>query len=298
MNPELVITLRAVGTALERGQLIPYLGAGLLPSDAPVPRSPEALAALMTAKVSVPHKIRGRLTAAAQFIENFKHRKTLVTLVNQAFAAPVVPSELQRWLAGLALPLVVDTWYDAAMRTALQARADWGEVQGLSQAEHFGNWYAWYDAAGAAGDAEWAAAWSTLLYKPIGAVAPAANYLVSDSDFVEVLTEIDIQTPIPAEVQQRRRGRSFLFLGCRFNDQLQRSFARQIMKRSSERHWAVLSGELTRNEERFLVEQGIVRIDLGLEAFTKLVCGQGEAGMARQPGTLHAPEQVAGSLAS
>ena len=70
----------------------------------------------------------------------------------------------------------------------------------------------------------------TLVYKPIGGHQPAGNYLVSDSDYVEVLTEIDIQTPIPPEVQALRSGRNFLFLGCRFDDQLTRSFARQIMK--------------------------------------------------------------------
>ncbi|MCP2848964.1 SIR2 family protein, partial [Salmonella enterica subsp. enterica serovar Typhimurium] len=76
-----------------------------------------------------------------------------------------------------------------------------------------------------------------------------------DSDYVEVLTEIDIQTPIPQEVQALRSGRSFLFLGCRFNDQLTRSFARQIMKRSSDRHWALLPDEPTRMEAKFLAEQ-------------------------------------------
>ena len=50
-------------------------------------------------------------------------------------------------------------------------------------------------------------------------------------------------------------------------DQLQRSFARQIMKRSSGRHWAVLPGEPTRNEHRFLEEQQIECIDLHLEEF-------------------------------
>ncbi|OYV72242.1 MAG: SIR2 family protein, partial [Acidithiobacillus ferrivorans] len=79
----------------------------------------------------------------------------------------------------------------------------------------------------------------------------------SDTDFVEVLTEIDIQTPIPEIVQQIRTGRHFLFVGCRFNDQLQRNFARQIMKRSSDRHWALIKAPLTRNEARFVREQGI-----------------------------------------
>jgi hypothetical protein len=103
----------------------------------------------------------------------------------------------------------------------------------------------------------------------MGSHGPVGNYLVSDSDYVEVLTEIDIQTPIPQAVQAHRTGRHFLFLGCRFDDQLTRCFARQIMKRSSDRHWAVLPEEPTRMEARFLQEQNITRIAMPLEAFSE-----------------------------
>lgn len=98
----------------------------------------------------------------------------------------------------------------------------------------------------------------------MGAVTPAGNYLVSDSDYVEVLTEIDIQSPIPAVVQNLRAGRNFLFLGCRFDGEIGRTFARQIIKRSSDRHWAVLPGELTKNEQKFLDTYNITPIDITL----------------------------------
>ena len=257
-----------IEAGLRAGRVVPYLGPGMLslvPQYA-VPGTPEALVALLTAKVTVPHKIRSRLTQAAQFIENFKHRKTVVDLMNNAFAAAPSASPLHAWLASLNLPLIVDTWYDEAMSTALhEAGVKWGEVQGLSQSEHFGNWTGWYDRDGNPLP-DRAPDWSTLLYKPIGSTSPAGNYLVSDSDYVEVLTEIDIQTPIPQEVQALRSGRSFLFLGCRFNDQLTRSFARQIMKRSSDRHWALLPDEPTRMEAKFLAEQNITRIALPLDS--------------------------------
>lgn len=257
-----------IEAGLRAGRVVPYLGPGMLslvPQYA-VPGTPEELVALLTAKVSVPHKIRSRLTQAAQFIENFKHRKTVVDLMNNAFAAAPSASPLHAWLASLNLPLIVDTWYDEAMSTALhEAGVKWGEVQGLSQSEHFGNWTGWYDRDGNPLP-DRAPDWATLLYKPIGSTSPAGNYLVSDSDYVEVLTEIDIQTPIPQEVQALRSGRSFLFLGCRFNDQLTRSFARQIMKRSSDRHWALLPDEPTRMEAKFLAEQNITRIALPLDS--------------------------------
>ena len=262
--------LEELRDALSRGRLIPYLGAGMLTltADCPVPDSQEKLAAFITAKAAVPHKLKNRLTAAAQFIENFKHRKTLVKLMNEAFWPPVAPSSLHQALAALAhLPLVVDVWYADAMQQALAPRPGGCQIQGLSQAEHFGSWYRGYDAQGQAIDEATAGQCLTVLYKPLGGRAPADNYIISDSDYVELLTEIDIQTPIPALVQTLRQQRGFLFLGCRFNDQLQRILARQIMKRSAGPHWAVITGALTSNELRFMEEQQIRQIDMPLAQF-------------------------------
>jgi len=251
---------------LHAGTLAPYLGPGLLLlcGVAVPPADPLGLAAVLTAKVSVPGKIRNRLTAAAQFIENFKHRKTLVKAMDEAFARGAEPSDLHRWIASLPSPLIVDTWYDDTLRGPLSARDDWAEIQGLSQGEHFGTWFGVYDCQGRPRPAEDPIGERTLYYKPWGGRWPASNYLVSDSDFVEVLTEIDIQTPIPDEVQRRRASIGFVFLGCRFNDQLPRAFARQIAKRSRGPHFAVLGEEPTRMEARFLEEQRITRIALPL----------------------------------
>jgi SIR2-like domain len=268
--------LATVRQGLQEGKVVPYLGPGLLDlvPDAPVPATPEALVALLTAKVTVPHKIRNRLTQAAQYIENFKHRKSLVNQMDEAFNKLPKPSALHEWIAKLAPPLVVESWYDDTLVSAFaqhRAAGDWGQVQGLSQSEHFGTWTAFYDAQGQLAES-CSPAWKSLVYRPIGGHAPASNYLVSDSDYVEVLTEIDIQTPIPTEVQSLRQGRGFLFLGCRFNDQLTRSFARQIIKRSSNRHWAVLPHEPTRMEARFLEENQVTRIDLPLAEVAALLC--------------------------
>jgi hypothetical protein len=270
--------LNEISAVLEEGGVVPYLGPGvldLLPGECPVPKSPEALVQRLVAKSAVPHKIRANLTAAAQYIENFKHRKTLVGIMSEAFAPAVQPTPLHYRLAAIAREplLIVDAWYDNAMATALQSRLLWGQVQGVSQSEHFGTWVHYFRQDGAQADPEEAETWPVVLYKPLGSIAPAKNFLVSDTDFVEVLTEIDIQTPIPPVVQQLRAGRHFLFLGCRFRNQLERTFARQVMKRSSDLHWAVLPGELTKNEERFLAEQNIKRIDMPLEAFQDFLSG-------------------------
>jgi SIR2-like domain len=184
----------------------------------------------------------------------------------EAFAASVAPTPLHNYLASLPLPMIVDTWYDAVMRSALATRSDWGEVQGITRAGiGEDRWYRFYDASGAESDRSAAESWTTLLYKPHGSITPAKNFLISDADYVEVLTEIDIQTPIPDIVKDRRAQRSFLFIGCRFHDQLLRSYARQVTKRSATPHYVIVDPDtLTKNELRFILVQGMTPIAIPL----------------------------------
>jgi len=283
------ITLAKLAGRLRQGQVVPYLGPGVLaapntssgseafsPRARPegtgqqkpsIPLTPEALAAFLGAKVALPRRARGNAWAAAQYIESMKHRSTVTALMSEAFAPPVAPTELHRLLAALRPPMIIDTWYDGAMRAALGAPGDWGEIQGITRAGiGEDRWYRFYDAAGGETDAAAAKAWTTVLYKPHGGITPAANFLISDADYVEVLTEIDIQTPIPDRVKDRRTMRSFLFIGCRFHDQLLRTYARQMMKRSASPHYVIVEPEtLTRNEIRFFAAQGMIPIAMPIE---------------------------------
>lgn len=265
---------REIRAGLDARAVVPFVGQGvfdLVPGACPIPRSPQELVAGLTLKAAVPGRIRHNLTASAQYIESRRHRKTLETILNGLFRPEVPPTPLHTWLAGLAPPLIVDVWYDDTMARALAGRTDWGQVQGLSHPQSNGEWVRGYGPDGTPAGADAAEAWTTVLYKPMGAVRPQGNYLISDSDLVEVLTEIDIQSPIPPVVRDRRAGRHFLFLGCRFDGEVSRTFARQIAKRAADRHWAVLPDEPTRNEVRFMEQYGITRIGLPLaEALARL----------------------------
>jgi len=258
---------------LHLGTIVPYLGPGLAELSKPqIPTSAEGLAAFFGTKVALPRRAKGNVWAAAQHIESNKHRSTVTALMAEAFAPAVEPTPLHRFLASLPLPMIVDAWYDGAMRASLGARTDWGEIQGNTRASvGEDRWYRFYDSAGSEAPREAAKTWTTLLYKPHGGVVPAKNFLISDADYVEVLTEIDIQNPIPEEVRDRRTDRNFLFIGCRFNDQLLRTYARQISKRSAARHYVIVEPTLTKNELRFVESQNLIPIVVPLaEAVAEL----------------------------
>jgi hypothetical protein len=266
--------LADIAKRLPTGSVVPYLGPGLTAlSKPPVPMTPEKLAEFFGTKVALPKRAKGNAWASAQHIESNKHRNTVSALMTEAFTPAVDPTPVHKLLASLKLPLIVDVWYDNAMRAALADRSDWGEIQGISRAGigEF-RWYRFYDALGGEANGDSAKDWTTLLYKPHGSAVPAKNYLISDADYVEVLTEIDIQTPIPDVVKDRRTERTFLFLGCRFHDQLLRTYARQVTKRSASQHYAVVEPDsMTKNEIKFVMTHGITPIAMPIERASEII---------------------------
>ncbi len=278
-RPDVASQLARVRRALVADVLIPYLGPGLLAlSGARLPSTPEAVAAALHARAPAPARIRTNMWSVAQFIESRRHRKTLQAFMADIFAAAAPPPPpLLAFLARLPLTLIVNVWYDDAFATALResGRRDFVEIQGVTRAGVRGDvWTKTYDAEGAPCEAGAVDTARTALYSPHGGVRPARNFLVADSDYVEVLTEIDIQTPIPATVKARRTERGFLFLGCPFHDQMLRTYARQIMKRSKGPHFAVVETDaLTRNEAKFFADQGVEIIDAPLAAAAQALVG-------------------------
>ena len=80
--------LAEIAGLLKARQVIPFLGAAVLDlveGTCPVPRSPDELVAVVTAKAAVPGRIRRNLTAATQYIESHKHRRTLETILTGLF---------------------------------------------------------------------------------------------------------------------------------------------------------------------------------------------------------------------
>jgi hypothetical protein len=246
------------------GDLIVYLGADLYSESPEFPTEPAALAAILSKRVAVPGRLSGRLHEIAQYIESHKHRKTLLSLMEEIFRKKVTPSPVHRLVQAFPIPLVVDTWYSPESSELLVGPGDY-QISGVSRAEYRDRWFRIDGRTSSGWDpVEDVSPGSRVLYRPLGTMDPGVEVLVSDADYVEVLTEIDIQTPIPKFVQEHRSGRHFLFLGCRFDNQTSRIFARQIMKRSSASHFVVRSGAVTSKEQLFYEREGIERLPLSL----------------------------------
>jgi len=91
-------------SGLEAGQVVPYLGNGVWAGRPRRPHIPQTNCNWSPSSPSVftvSHKLRKNLTGAAQYIENFKHRKTLVGLMKSAFEGKSVPGDIHEFIASL-----------------------------------------------------------------------------------------------------------------------------------------------------------------------------------------------------
>lgn len=256
--------LDRIASLWREDRLVVYLGPDLYPEPPGYPVTEGALAAVLAERVSVPGRLRGKVHEIAQYIESHKHRKTLLALAEEIFRPGTPPAPVHRILKEHPLGLVVDAWYGSASSEFL-VEPGGIQISGVSRAEYRDRWYR-LDRRTEEGwvPVEEASPSDQVLYRPLGTRIPGTELLLSDADFVEVLTEIDIQTPIPKWVQEHRTGRHYLFLGCRFDNQTSRIFARQIMKRSARNHFAVMAGTQTGKERIFFEREEVTVLPVSL----------------------------------
>jgi hypothetical protein len=256
--------LERIASLWREDRLVVYLGPDIYAESPGYPVTEGALATLLAERVAVPGRLKGKVHEIAQYIESHKHRRTLLSLVEEIFRPGTPPAPVHRILKEHPLGLVVDSWYGSASTETL-VEPGGIQISGVSRAEYRDRWYridrrtedGWVPVEGASPE-------DRVLYRPLGTRIPGTELLLSDADFVEVLTEIDIQTPIPAWVQEHRTGRHILLIECRFANQTSRIFARQIMKRSGMDHFAVMAGAPTGKERIFFEREGITVLPVPL----------------------------------
>ena len=100
-----------------------------------------------------------------------------------------------------------------------------------------------------------------ILFKPMGTPVPEPNYVASDADFVDYITELMGGFAIPSFLKVHREEKQYLFLGMRMLRDTERMVMSDITYGSgTPRGWALIP-EPTEKEQRFCARQNITLID-------------------------------------
>ncbi len=110
-----------------------------------------------------------------------------------------------------------------------------------------------------------------ILFKPMGTPVPESNYIASDADYVDYITELMGGFAIPDFLKEYRKGKKYLLLGLPLNRDSERMVMSDITYAAAEHRGWFLRKNPTDKEKRYSERIGLELIDADCQDLLDLV---------------------------
>lgn len=252
--------MKKILAELGTGALVPCLGPGALHgvvdlvSGRPMPADSDSLILAMTGGQAMAPRLMYEFPRAAMHLENKKGRSFIERFLTQTYGGDNwTPSPMHRWLASLNLRYVIDCNRDTQLQLAYAGRQHTlivgaarltGTPYRFDLYQFDGEHYHSIEPGEVDSDLP-------VLFKPLGTPSPHPNYVASDADFVDYITELMGGFAIPAWIKLQRRNKRYLFLGMRFNRDTERMVMGDIIHDAAPNAGWVLIADPSPKERKF-----------------------------------------------
>jgi len=108
-----------------------------------------------------------------------------------------------------------------------------------------------------------------ILFKPMGSTVPNKDFIISDADFVDWLTEAMGGYAIPPFLKEYKQKKSYLFLGLDFDRDTYRMVANEITLGLDTGIVVSKKDEYTKKEHKFLKTHNLELVEQDTEEFLK-----------------------------
>ena len=265
MTPELHEKLLA---GLKDGSIVPYLGPGVLAdvknvaTGAPIPADSDSLIYAMNDGKPMAPKLMYEFPRAAMNVELKRGRSAVTKFLNRTYGETAwTRGAVHDWLKGIAPHYVIDINRDTQLQDSY-ADVPHNLIVGIARLGGTDFRYKLYFWDGVAYQkTEVINAALPILYKPMGTPKPEANYIASDADYVDFITELMGGFSIPPEVKELRKGKQYLLMGLRLNRDTERMVMSDVIYAAAEPAGWVLIQNPTDKERRFCKKQKLELIE-------------------------------------
>lgn len=263
-------TLQDIIEKLRHGEIVPYLGPGVLAdvvntaTGEAIPADSDSLILAMNNGRPMSPRLMYEFARAAMDVELKRGRKAVNRFLDQTYGETSwTRAPLHDWLAGFKPPYIIDINRDTQLQ-ATYADTPHTLIRGIARLG--GNPFRFrihhYDGSEYR-EIEQTEVDPTLpvLFKPMGSPLPDATYIASDADYVDYITELMGGFAIPDFLKAYRQGKQYLFLGLRMNRDTERMvLADMIYAAGDPAAWALIP-EPNDKERRFCKKKNIEIIE-------------------------------------
>jgi hypothetical protein len=271
---------------IERGELVPYLGPGVLngvvdtADGTPIPADSDSLIfGLNNGKPMAP-RLMWEFPRAAMDVELKRGRGAVHRFLDATYgdSRSWTRAPLHEWLATLRPPYVIDINRDTQLQdsyagvphTLVRGIARTGGTDYRFRIHH-------YDGERCR-EVDQAQVEPSLpvLFKPMGSPRPDSTYIASDADYVDYITELMGGFAIPDFLKTYRRNRRYVFLGLRLLRDTERMVLADMIYAAGTPAGYALIPSPTAKERRFCERQGIDILEADIDDLLAAVAEQGD----------------------
>lgn len=269
--------------ALKKGELVPFLGMGVFrhtqtESGEQIPYDSDSMVLALNGGRAMSPRLMYEYSRAAMSLEQRKGRAYIEQMTNHIFtSSPYLIPKVYEWLKTIKPRYVVDLNLDDSL-LKLYAEEEHFLVTGVSRI--MGGYDRFivymYDTKHKIYkriDKTLLSPMLPIVFKPLGCVVPEKNFIISDADFVDWLTEAMGGYAIPPFLKSYREGKKYLFLGVDFDRDTFRMVANEITMGLSGGYRICEKEHLTKKEEKFLATHGVISLKMETEEFLKSLQG-------------------------
>ncbi|HWS12578.1 MAG TPA: SIR2 family protein [Rhodocyclaceae bacterium] len=265
--------LQEIVGAIREGSAVPYLGPGALAgvrhteTGAPLPATGDELILALNNGQPMAPRLMYEFPRAAMHVELKRGRAQLTKFLNATYGdGHWTRSAFHDWLRGLAPPYVIDINRDTQLQS-LYAATPHTLVVGVARIGGTDFRYKlWrHDGGGYAPATEQDIDPSApVLFKPHGTPLPQPNYIASDADYVDYITELMGGFAIPGFLKAKRRGMKYVLLGMRLNRDTERMVLSDMIHGCAQPAGWALIREPGDKERRFCRRLGLQVVEASL----------------------------------
>lgn len=252
-------------SGLYDNKVVPYLGPGVLfdsshkKTGQPIPADSESLILAMNDGQPMAPKLMYEFPRAAMNRELKRGRNFLTQFLDGVYGhSDWTRASIHNWLAEWRPHYVVDINRDTQL---LESYADVEHtlIVGVARISASQNRFKIFHYDGKEYleiDQAYANPNIPILFKPMGTPKPVSNYIASDADYVDYITELMGGFAIPQFLKEYRKGKKYLLLGLPLNRDSERMVMSDIVYAASEPKGWVMRKNPTEKEQRFCKRLG------------------------------------------
>jgi hypothetical protein len=266
-----------VESLIREGKMVPFLGMGVFKQTkcedgTQIPYDSDSMILALNGGRAMSPRLMYEYSRAAMSLEQRKGRPYIEAMTNHIFSSkPYTPPKVYAWLKRMMPHYVIDLNLDDSL-LKIYEEVDHFLITGVSRI--MGGYdrflvymYHSHSKSYSRVDKELLNPMLPILFKPLGCTVPEKNFIISDADFVDWLTEAMGGYGIPPFLKKYREGKSYLFLGVDFDRDTFRMVANEMTMGLKGGFLVNDHEEMRKKEKKFLSSHATEKLETSLDAF-------------------------------